>query len=114
MTSVQNEAYVAGALVLAYTLQKHNPDLVSSTDLILVVPADNDLTARSKERLEQVGWKLHHEEKVRIKGVPRHWSNHVKLRIWRWTQYKKLVWLDADCMVKGDISLLLSERYGII
>jgi len=116
VSNVQNEKYVHVALVLAYTIQKYNPSL--GAELVLLLPTDHEIGETSLARLEQVGWHLRIEDDIHVEGMENlQWNyrrNFAKLRIWGWEEYRKIGFIDADCMVRGDISLLLSEEFGTI
>ena len=116
VSNLQNDLYVANALILGYTIQKHNPNMIrEGTDLILLVPNKNDITYNNMMRLQKL-WTIRYEDDIEVKGSERllvhHRRNYIKLRIWSWVNYTKIAWIDADCMVMGDISLLLSDKFG--
>jgi alpha-N-acetylglucosamine transferase len=117
VSNVQNELYVPYALCLAHTIQKCNPGIADTSNLVLLVPNENDITPISLKRLERVGWKIRMEDDVAVPGtddIPSTFRrNFIKLRIWSWTEYRKILFLDADVLVRGDISLLLSDGFGI-
>jgi alpha-N-acetylglucosamine transferase len=105
------------ALALGYTIKKYNPRLADlSTELVLLVPIENDITPESLSKLEKVGWKLRTEDDVTVNGTENLYKgfvrNFIKFRVWSWTEYRKIVLLDADTMCMGDISLLLSDGFG--
>lgn len=68
-------------------------------------------------RLQQVGWTIRYEEDIKLQGLENLQShyrrNFMKLRLWRWTEYAKVGYIDADCMIRGDIRLLVSNAFGI-
>jgi alpha-N-acetylglucosamine transferase len=117
VTNVQNEHYVTNALVLGYTLQKYNPTLADQNiEAVLMVPYKHDITPKSMSQLKEVGWIIRYEEDLAVEGVQslplNYQRNFIKLRVWRWIDYLKIAWIDADCMVKGDVSFLLSTDFG--
>lgn len=114
VTNVLSEDHVGSALILGYTLQKNNPTITKNADLIVQLSRNCKIKQQSLVRLAQIGWEIHYDDETRINDANlagQHRNGFMKLQLWRWTQYKKVVWLDADCMVLGDISLLLSENY---
>lgn len=117
-TNLQTDGgYVEMALALGYTIKKYNPRLDDlSTELILLVPYDNNLTPASVAKLERIGWTIKNEEDVKINGTEALWAgfqrNFIKFRVWTWTEYRKVLLLDADTICFGDISLLLSDGFG--
>jgi alpha-N-acetylglucosamine transferase len=117
VSNVQNEKYVPYALCLAYTIQKYKPaNDTPAVDLVLLVPTKNDITTESSLRLQQAGWTIRIEDDVIVEGTeklnPNFRRNFIKLRVWSWTEYRKILFLDADTMVMGDISLLISDGFG--
>lgn len=117
VSNVHNELYLPLALVLGYSIKKYNPHLSQrSTDLVLLLPKDNDITPYNRARLEKIGWKLREEEDIYFSGIeglkPAFQRNFIKYKMWNWTEYSKIAFIDADCLVEGDISLLLSDGYG--
>jgi alpha-N-acetylglucosamine transferase len=114
VTNIHNDLYVVNALVLGYTLQKYNtfsPDV----ELLALVPYQHSISPRNLERLKEIGWRIRHEHDIVVAGIETlkqaFQRNFIKLRVWSWTEYAKVVWIDADCIVTGDISLLLSTKY---
>ena len=118
VSNLQNELYAPCAFVLAHTLKKHNPHLTSrwGTELILLLPRKNDITTSTLRKLEKFGWTIRYEDDIEVKNsetLAAHFRrNYIKLRVWSWIEYVKIAWIDADCVVMGDISLLLSNRFG--
>jgi len=112
VTNVQNELYVPNSIVLGYTIQKHNPNLVhNGTELILMIPHKHDITEISMARLKVIGWVIRYEDDVVVEGIEniliQYRRNYINLRIWRWVEYRKIAFI--DCLVMGDISLLLFD-----
>jgi len=118
VSHVQNNEYLPYVLNLGYTIRKYNPTLCPpSTELIVLIPRDNELTPTELQQLESVGWKIRYEEDIILEGLEQmnsNWRrNFIKLRIWAWTEYRKIAFLDADTLVQGDISLLLHDGFCI-
>jgi alpha-N-acetylglucosamine transferase len=67
-------------------------------------------------RLREVGWQVRQEHDIEVPGMEylqaNYKRNYMKLRVWAWTEYKKIAVIDADCMCTGDVSLLLSDKFG--
>jgi alpha-N-acetylglucosamine transferase len=116
VSNVQNEGYVPYVLCLAHTILKYNPDITDIADLIVLVPNENDITPVSMARLQAVGWSIRMEDDLLFEGIEDlNWNfrrNFIKLRIWLWTEYRKIAFLDADVVVRGDISLLVHDGFG--
>jgi alpha-N-acetylglucosamine transferase len=114
---LQNSLYVGNALVLGHTLGKHNPTLaMEGIGQILLVPFDHDLSPTNLTRLREVGWTIQYEHDVQVEGMEtlqRHYQrNFMKLRLWEWMNYTKIGYIDADCLVRGDVRLLVSDAFG--
>lgn len=116
VTNLQTEEYALWALTLAYTIEKYNPNLVA--DRILLLPTDHGVSQKSIARFELMGWRIRIEENIHVEGTEKiavpYRKNFIKLRVWKWIEYQKIAMIDADTMVTGDISLLLSDGYGNI
>jgi len=115
--NLQSERYANNALVLGYTLEKYNANLFKKgVDLVLLMPYENDFTPTTLSRLKDVGWQFRWEDDIEVDYSDNLQANfrrnYQKLRVWAWTEYRKLALIDADCMCRGDISLLLSEKFG--
>ena len=111
---VQNEEYVPITLNLCYTVQKYNPNI--PYEKIILLPTDHTVSPMSLARFQELGWTLRLEEPIEVEGsenLPANYRrNFVKLHIWKWIEFRKLAYIDGDCLVLGDISLLLSEGIG--
>jgi glycogenin glucosyltransferase len=117
VSMVQNEDYLPMALVLGYTLQKYNQRLANDgIDQVMLVPYEHDMSPTSLARLKKVGWTIRYEQDVAVEGTETlyvaYQRNFLKLRLWSWTEYAKVGFIDADCMVRGDVSLLVSDKFG--
>jgi alpha-N-acetylglucosamine transferase len=115
VTNVQNELYIPHTLVLGHTLQK-NSVIPPETHLVALLPIDHTISPASLSRLKKVGWTIRFEHDLSVPGIetPKETfqSNFIKLRIWSWVEYAKIAWIDADCIVLGDMSHLLSDSFG--
>jgi alpha-N-acetylglucosamine transferase len=118
VSNVQNDWYVHFALLLGYTIKKYNPDLASiSAEMVLLIPREHDIRQANMDLLTELGWKIKFEEDLTVEGInnlnPNWRRNLIKIRLWSWFEYRKILFLDADAMVLGDISLLLHDGFGI-
>jgi len=118
VTSVWGYDYASMALMLGWSIKQHN-DLVNlNADMILLtLPWDNNgigLTAENKTRLEKVGWMIRELEQIHIDGVdfaqiqPHRRNNLNKLQPFGWEEYEKIVFMDADTVVKGPFGELFA------
>jgi hypothetical protein len=117
-TNVRDDGYLEMALVLGYSLRKFNPWIDGvSNDLVLLIPSNTTLLPGGMAKAEAVGWKFRHEDDVPINGIEDLYigfqRNFIKYRAWTWTDYRKVVMLDADTVCLGDISLLISDGFGM-
>ena len=117
VSNVQNDWYVHYALLLGYTIKKYNPALPSiSAEMVLLIPRQHDINQANMDRLRELGWKIKFEDDLTVEGMnnlsPNWRRNLIKLRLWSWVEYRKILFLDADTMVLGDISLLLHDGFG--
>ncbi|GAB2277499.1 hypothetical protein Dimus_012206 [Dionaea muscipula] len=100
-----SEEYVCGAIALAQSLLGTN----TSKDLILL--ADPFISRRSIRGLSAAGWKIKRIERIRSphakQGAYNEW-NYSKLRVWQLTDYHKVIFIDSDFIVLGNIDHLFS------
>ena len=102
-------SFAAMALMLGHLVQKHNDLRAMSVELVLLVREDDkdSITAEDKTRLERVGCKIRIAEELTFDGVDngkirahRRYSLN-KLYLWSWTEYEKIIFVDADAVYKG-------------
>lgn len=111
-SSVQTSSYANIAMALGYTITKYN-DLDSlGIDMVLLVRTEGSdaITPQNITNLKKVGWDVRVAEDLEFDDVdiqkirPWHRHNFNKLHLWTWTQYEKVVFVDADVLCKGSIS----------
>lgn len=113
-SSVQTASFASLALNLAYSIQKYNDLDALDAELILLVRTEGEdgVSAENITRLEKVGWKVQVAEELEFEqvdtGAIRSWHRHNlnKLHIWSWTQYEKILFVDADVLCKGSFAEL--------
>ncbi|KAA8893775.1 nucleotide-diphospho-sugar transferase [Sphaerosporella brunnea] len=116
-SSVQTGSFTAMAVMLGYSIQKHNDLKAMDAELVLLVrafdPADaNAVTTENITRLEKAGWKVRVAKELEFEGVdtddirPWHRHNLNKLHLWSWTEYEKILFIDADVVCKGSLAEL--------
>lgn len=118
VTSVWGYNYASMALMLGWTISQHN-DLtrLNAEMVLLTLPWDGNgigLTVENKTRLEKVGWNIRELTQIEINGVdftqiqPHRRNNLNKLQPFGWVEYEKIVYIDADAIVKGPFGELFS------
>lgn len=122
VTSVWDYNYASLALMLGWSVQKHNDLKAMGVELVLLTlqgghlgdVAAPGITAQNRTRLEKVGWNIRAEERMQVPQIdysriqPHRRLNLNKLKIFGWEEYDKIVFLDADTIVKGSIEELFS------
>ncbi|KAE9976607.1 hypothetical protein BLS_001995 [Venturia inaequalis] len=122
VTSVWDHNYASLALMLGWSIRKHNHVEAMGVELVLLTLqgghlGDNGvagITAQNRSRLEKVGWKIRAEERMQVPQIdysriqPHRRLNLNKLKIFGWEEYDKIVFLDADTIVKGSIEELFT------
>lgn len=110
------------AVMLGYSIQKHNDLEAMDAELVLLVREDDKdgVTAENKTRLEKAGWKVRVAEELTFDGVDNgairkhHRHNMNKLHLWSWTEYEKILFIDADVVCKGPLGDLWNMPGGMI
>jgi len=117
-SSVQTASFTAMALMLGYSIMKHNDLSALDAEMVLLVrpqgpDAKDGVTPQNVTRLEQAGWKVRLIQDLEFEGVnikdirAHHRHNLNKLNLWKWTEYEKIVFIDADVVCKGSVQELL-------
>ena len=121
-TSVWGPDYASMALMLGWTIMQHN-DLKSlnAEMVLLTLPWDdmgNGLTVENKTRLQKVGWNIRELDRIQIEGIdfsqikPHRRNNLNKLQPFGWVEYEKVLYIDADTVVKGKFGELFDMPGG--
>lgn len=111
-SSVQTSAYTYIAMTLGYSINRHNDLDALNTEMVLLVRTEGEdaLSPQNITNLQKVGWKTKVVSDLEFDGVNttdiRAWHRHNfnKLHLWTWTQYEKVIFIDADIICKGSIS----------
>lgn len=114
-TSVQTAKYADFALTLGYSILKHNDVDAMDIEMVLLVRIDGSdaVTKKNITNLEKVGWTVKVAEELEFDEVNiediRSWHRHNfnKLHLWTWTQYEKVIFVDADIICKGSFADIL-------
>ena len=110
-SSVQTASFTAYALLLGYSIQKHNDLAAMDAEMVLMVREEgmDSVTKENRTRLEAAGWKVKVVKDLNFKGVDNskirahHRHNLNKLLLWSWTEYDKILFIDADVVCKGSL-----------
>ena len=97
-------------LAMGYSLAQTNDLAAQNAEMVLFVRKDANISISALDKLRTVGWKLRVEDDLVFKDVdiekirPWHRWNLNKIRFWSWTDYDQILFIDADAIVKGDLS----------
>ncbi|KAK9465947.1 nucleotide-diphospho-sugar transferase [Lipomyces arxii] len=116
-SSVQTARFSQYAMMLAYSLQKYNDLAALDAELVLLVRTEgaDGVTPQNITRLERVGWTIVVERDLDFENVDEskirshHRHNLNKLYLWSYTQYERIVFIDADTLCKGQIGELFQQ-----
>lgn len=95
---------------MGYSLAQTNNLRMQNAEMVLFVRKAANVSVESLDKLRRVGWKLRLEDDIVLKSVnveaiqPWHRWNLNKIRFWSWTEYDQILFIDADTLVKGDLS----------
>jgi len=109
-------AWVDSVRVLHASIRKHEPPSKRRPFVVLV---DADFPDRFSESLESDGIEVVWAESVHVPdflakcGTAQRRADGLRLQLFGLTKYNKIVYLDADTLVVGDISHLFSTPSGI-
>lgn len=119
-STIQTGSYTAMGLMLGYSLQKHNDLAAMDAEMVMLIRegGDDGVSAENRTRLERAGWKVRVAEELEFMGVDKsairshHRHNLNKLHVWSWTEYEKIIFMDADTVCKGSLADLWSMPGG--
>lgn len=100
-----SESYVCGAIMLAQSLLKTG----TNRDLILLIDASISVTKR--QALAAAGWTIRIIKRIRNPRAEKdsyNEYNYSKFRLWQLTDYKKIIFIDADIIVLRNLDLIFS------
>ncbi len=122
VTSVWGADYASMALMLGWTIMQHNDLKSLDAEMVLLTlrwyGRGIGLTTENKTRLEKVGWNIKELDQIHIEGIDfsqiqSHRRNNLnKLQPFGWAEYEKILYLDADTVVKGDFGELFDMPGG--
>ena len=110
MSSLYTADYFPLALAMGYSLSHTNDITAQNAEMVLFVRKSANISSSSLAKLQKIGWKLRIEDDILLKNVdverirPEHRWNLNKIRFWTWTEYDQILFIDADTLVKGDLS----------
>lgn len=114
-SSVQTAKYANYAATLGYSILKHNDVDALDIEMVLLIRTDgaDGVTPQNITNLEKVGWTVRVAEELEFEEVktsdirPWHRHNFNKLHLWTWTQYEKVIFVDADVICKNPFADIL-------
>jgi alpha-N-acetylglucosamine transferase len=95
---------------MGYSLAQTNNLAAQNAEMVLFVRKAANISTDALDKLRTVGWKLRIEDDLVFENVDvdqiRSWHrwNLNKIRFWSWTEYDQILFIDADALVKGDLS----------
>ncbi|KAJ7551331.1 hypothetical protein O6H91_06G010800 [Diphasiastrum complanatum] len=99
------QLYVCGAIAVAQSIRLSG----STRDMVILV--DENIESIHREGLKSAGWKIRQIKRIRNpkaeRSVYNEW-NYSKFRLWQLTDYKKIIYIDADLLVLRNIDFLFS------
>ena len=110
VSTVATERYYPMALAMGYSLKATNDIAAQHAEMVLFVRKAANLSETALNRLRTIGWKLRIEDDIVIDGLSLNDTiefrryNLNKIRFWSWTEYDQILFIDADILVKGDLS----------
>ncbi|KAK6499799.1 hypothetical protein TWF481_010156 [Arthrobotrys musiformis] len=113
-STIQTGSYTALGLMLGYSIQKHNDLVAMDAELVMLVRSggQDGVSAENITRLEKAGWRVKEAEELEFENVDtsqirsHHRHNLNKLHVWSWTEYERIIFLDADTVCKGSLAEL--------
>jgi alpha-N-acetylglucosamine transferase len=109
-SSLYTQDYFPLALAMGYSLAQTNNLAAQNAEMVLFVRKAANISDASLDKLRRIGWKLRIEDDIVLQGVniseiqSWHRWNLNKIRFWSWTEYDQVLFIDADTLVKGDLS----------
>jgi xylan alpha-glucuronosyltransferase len=103
------QLYACGAVTLAQSIRMSSGGSSSSRDMVALV--DETISARHRGALEAAGWKVRPIRRIRNPRASRDaynaW-NYSKFWLWSLTEYDRVVFLDADLLVRRPLDPLFA------
>ncbi|KAM7514716.1 hypothetical protein LguiA_004299 [Lonicera macranthoides] len=100
------QVYVCGAIAAAQSIRMAG----STRDLVILV--DDSISKYHRDGLEAAGWKIRTIERIRNpkaeKDAYNEW-NYSKFRLWQLTDYDKIIFIDADLLIRRNIDMLFES-----
>jgi alpha-N-acetylglucosamine transferase len=115
VSMLTSEDYLRGMLALGESIKEN-----TSGDYVLItlILEEKQISQSTLDSLSRLGWEIcavprippPKEESV----YPRFRDQFTKFSLWAWVEFERVVYLDADCLVVGDISSLftMKEPFG--
>ncbi|KAK9834812.1 hypothetical protein WJX81_000699 [Elliptochloris bilobata] len=103
VTSMRSADYLMGLRELQCSLNRTNPGVP-----LIVLGVEGDLDAATRAEVSKLAQYRLVEDIVIPNQRGRYFLNWVKLRAWEWDEWDALILLDADALVRGDLTHLFS------
>ncbi|KAL4196894.1 hypothetical protein AMTRI_Chr04g248590 [Amborella trichopoda] len=100
-----SDAYVCGAIALAQSL------LATNTTRNLIILVDKSISEEKREGLRKAGWQVREIKRIRNPRAQKHAYNeynYSKFRLWKLTDYDKIIFVDADMVVLKNMDHLFA------
>jgi lipopolysaccharide biosynthesis glycosyltransferase len=104
-TQFYSDDYFQGVITLAYSAKKQHSD-VEFNIMYLAKQVDPKLV----NDLRSLGYIMRAVDRVIPHKDPSYWrfkDQYTKLKLWTFTEYERVVYIDSDCVVVGDLTGLL-------
>ena len=105
------DKYIGGTIRMGVSAQKHAG---RSIDLVAMVIDEKLLPKENQEVLYKHGWNICVVKRIPPKDeqgtFPRFRDQFTKLHVWNMEMYSRIIYLDSDTLVVGDISRLFDIK----
>ena len=105
-TQFYTDDFFKGVLTLAHSVHKHHPNVEFN-----IMYIEGRVSQVYLDAFTTLGYTLRRVNLIRPAKKPdnpRHNEQFTKLRLWTFTEYDRVIYLDGDCLVVGDLSPLFS------
>ena len=106
-----DSTYLRAAGVLGHSILAHTNH--ETTGMYLMVLDTSPVSEEQEWYLAKAGWTVCKVALIKPlypdRVFPRYRENLTKMAIWTWTEFERIVYMDADTLVVGDLSPLFTE-----
>ena len=110
-TQFYSNDYFQGVLTLAYSVKLRHPEIDFN-----IMYFEDKVDPKKVTQLASLGYRIRSVKRVKPVVDPmffRFLDQYTKLHIWSYEEYSRVVYIDADCLVVGDISAMLDLPQSI-